>query len=165
MQNLVDFARRMDETRLVTASCMVDHVANRIADRLSDALDIIGVNEYIGWYTPGFEKLPELFANSKTEKPVIVSEFGADAKAGHHGTVDDMGTEECQARILKTQLEILGKVPYVCGLTPWLLHDFRSPRRLNALEAQYNIKGMCSADKTHKKQAFDVVRAFYASKA
>ncbi len=161
MSRLAAFAREQDGTRLVTAACMVDHAANRITDRLIDALDVIGINEYCGWYTPDFAKLPELFANSAPKKPVIISEFGADARAGHHGTKDDMGTEECQAEIYKKQIQTLSGIPYVRGMTPWILHDFRCPRRLHVLQDFYNIKGLCTADRARKKQAFFVMQAFY----
>ena len=97
--------------------------------RLTDYLDVIGLNEYCGWYTPDFEKLPQLLANSRPEKPVIITEFGADALPGHHGTGSDKGTEECQAYVYERQIETLRDIDYVKGMTPWILYDFRCPRR------------------------------------
>ena len=64
---------------------------NKIEDRLMEYLDIIGINEYCGWYTPDFAMLPALMKNSQPDKPVIVTEFGADALPHHHGTISDKG--------------------------------------------------------------------------
>lgn len=161
MSRLTQCARREDDTRLISAACLVDSERNVIADRLTDYLDIIGINEYCGWYTPDFEKLPQLMENSHPIKPVIITEFGADALAGHHGTITDKGTEECQAYIYERQIEVLRGIPYIKGMTPWLLKDFRSPRRASALQNYYNRKGLLSEDKQHKKLAFRVLQKFY----
>ncbi|MGN0377613.1 MAG: glycoside hydrolase family 2 protein [Suilimivivens sp.] len=161
MSRLADCAHREDETRLVSAACLVDGEKNAIADRLADYLDIIGINEYCGWYTPDFEKLPELMKNSNPSKPVIITEFGADALAGHHGTRTDKGTEECQAYVYERQIEVLRKISYIKGMTPWILYDFRCPRRTSSIQKYYNRKGLCSEDKKYKKMAFSVLQKFY----
>ena len=94
MSRLADFAHDNDKTRMVSAACLVDNVSISVKDRLADRLDIIGINEYIGWYSPNYEELPLLFKNSDPKKPVIITEFGADATIGMHGSIDDKGTEE-----------------------------------------------------------------------
>jgi beta-glucuronidase len=161
MNSLVQKAKELDPTRLISAACLVDHINLKIADRLADRLDIIGLNEYYGWYDPDFNKLIAIFENSKPAKPVIISEFGADARAGLRGTVDDLGTEDCQLAIYQKQLATFAKIPYVKGISPWILYDFRCPRRLHQTQNYYNIKGLLSADKTHKKPAFYEVQKFY----
>lgn len=161
MSGLAITAHEEDENRLVSAACLVDGAKNQIADRLEAYLDVIGVNEYCGWYTPNFESLPELMANSRPDKPVIITEFGADALAGHHGTVTDKGTEECQAYVYRKQIETLGKIDYIKGMTPWILYDFRCPRRTSSIQKYYNRKGLLSEDKTYRKPAFEILQAFY----
>lgn len=161
MSRLADCAHEADNTRLVSAACLVDSERNEIADRLIEYLDIIGINEYCGWYTPDFEKLPQLLENSSPKKPVIITEFGADALAGHHGTITDKGTEECQAYVYERQMETLGKISYIKGMTPWILYDFRCPRRTSYIQKYYNRKGLCSADKKYRKMAFEVLQRFY----
>ncbi len=161
MGRLADCAHEADETRLVSAACLVDSVKNEIADRLIGHLDVIGINEYCGWYTPDFEKLPQLMANSSPKKPVIITEFGADALPEHHGTVTDKGTEECQAYVYERQIETLRKISYIKGMTPWILYDFRCPRRTSSIQKYYNRKGLCSPDKTYRKQAFWTLQKFY----
>lgn len=161
MSGLAKCAHEADSTRLVSAACLVDSEKNMIADRLIDFLDIIGINEYCGWYTPDFNKLPQLLENSSPKKPVIITEFGADALPGHHGTVTDKGTEECQAYVYERQIETLRQIGYIKGMTPWILYDFRCPRRTSYIQKYYNRKGLCSADKKYRKPAFEVLRKFY----
>ena len=163
MKRLADRAHETDRTRLVSAACLVDAAENRIADRLADSLDVIGINEYCGWYTPDFSKLPELMKNSDPDKPVIITEFGADALAGHHGSDEDKGTEECQKYVYERQIEVLRDIDYVKGMTPWILYDFRCPRRSSFIQKYYNRKGLLSEDKTYRKPAFYVLQEFYSS--
>ena len=164
MSSLAKKAKEMDPFRLVSAACMLDHKNHIINDRLIEYVDIIGANQYYGWYLPDFNNLIKLFENSKPEKPVIITEFGADAKPHLRGTADDKGTEDYQLALFKKQVEVLGKVPYIKGITPWILYDFRCPRRLHFTQEYYNTKGLLSADKKYRKPAFYVMQEFYARK-
>ena len=82
----------------------------------------------------------------------------------HRGTERELYTEDCQEAIYRRQLELVGGVPYICGLTPWLLYDFRSERRQNVFNGGYNRKGLIAEDKRTRKLAFDVLAAYYRSK-
>lgn len=161
MKNLADTAHAADENRLVSAACLVSFRENAIADRLAEHLDVIGLNEYFGWYTPDFRLLPQLFENSHPTKPVIVTELGADALPGHHGTITDKGTEECQVYVYEKQVETLRGIDYVRGMTPWILYDFRCPRRTSVIQGYYNRKGLLNPEKTYKKPAFYVLQRYY----
>lgn len=163
MGGLAECARKEDPTRMVSAACLVNYEKNAIEDRLEKYLDIIGLNEYCGWYTADLRMLPQLFENSDPKKPVIITEFGADAFAGLRGTVTDKGTEDCQAFVYEKQIENIRKISYIKGMTPWILYDFRCPRRTSVNQRYYNTKGLLSADKKHKKMAFYVLRDFYNS--
>jgi beta-glucuronidase len=165
MSRLAAAARALDGTRPVSAACLVDHERLAIADRLADSLDIIGVNEYYGWYDPDIAKLPRMLENSKPAKPVIVCEFGADARLGQRGSVDDLFTEDKQARLYEEQVAVIGACPYIKGMSPWILYDFRCPRRLNRYQEGFNRKGLVDADRVSKKKAFGVLASFYASRA
>ena len=163
MGNLAACAHENDPTRMVSAACLVNFAKNAIEDRLTDYLDIIGLNEYCGWYTADLKMLSELFENSNPQKPVIITEFGADAYSGLRGTITDKGTEDCQAFVYEKQIENIRKISYIKGMTPWILYDFRCPRRTSVNQRYYNTKGLLSADKKHKKLAFNVLRDFYNS--
>ena len=161
MSRLAKFAKTLDDTRLVSAACLVNYKKNAIEDRLEQYLDMIGLNEYCGWYTAEWRMLPELFENSDPKKPVIITEFGADAYPKLRGTITDKGTEDCQAYVYERQIENIRKIPYIKGMTPWIMFDFRCPRRTSVNQRYYNTKGLISADKKHKKLAFYVLREFY----
>ena len=161
MKRLAAFAHREDTTRLVSAACLVSFSKLAIADRLADYLDVIGVNEYMGWYSPDFSLLPKLFLNSHPAKPVIITEFGADALPGLTGSRQEKGTESYQADVYERQIETLRTIPYVKGMTPWILYDFRCPRRTSSIQNYYNRKGLLSPDKTYRKPAFDVLMRYY----
>jgi beta-glucuronidase len=56
---------------------------------------------------------------------------------------------------------MLKKVPFLRGTAPWLLMDFRSPRRLlPGVQDYYNRKGLVS-NRGEKKKAFYVMQEFY----
>jgi beta-glucuronidase len=56
---------------------------------------------------------------------------------------------------------MLKRIPALRGLSPWILVDFRSPRRpLPGIQDGWNRKGLVANDGT-KKAAFDVLREAY----
>jgi len=163
---LAAHARELDPTRLITAALLVRAEGNTkiIDDPLGKALDVIGFNEYIGWY----EQTPAA-ADTTTwrvdyQKPLIVSEFGGGAKAGLHGSPADRWTEEYQADIYRHQLPMLNRIPQLRGMSPWVLMDFRSPNRpLVGMQDGFNRKGLIS-DQGMKKQAFFLLQKAYQDK-
>jgi len=161
MKNLAGKVKSIDPSRLVTAACLVNHEKVRIEDRLTKYLDVIGLNEYYGWYKPNFEELEVLGRNSNPDKPVVISEFGAGAKAGHHGSVSEKFTEEYMEHVYEKQIRTIKKLDYVKGLTPWILYDFTCPRRQNRYQNGYNRKGLIAEDKETKKKAFFTLQSFY----
>jgi len=161
MGGLADLARELDDTRAISAACLWDQKKMKIDDRLAAKLDIIGINEYFGWYNPHFDLLEQFFNNSHPDKPVIITEFGAGAKAGHHGGRNEMFTEEYQERAYEEQIRCFKTQDWIAGISPWILYDFRTPVRCNRLQKGYNLKGLLSADKSHRKLAFYVLQKFF----
>ena len=127
---------------------------------------MIGLNEYIGWYgdrkPEDADKIQWKFAYNK---PVIVSEFGADALYNLHGDAFTRFTEEYQANLYQHQLGMLSRMPQLAGMSPWILMDFRSPRRpLPGIQDYFNRKGLIS-DRGQRKQAFYLLQKFYREKS
>jgi beta-glucuronidase len=97
-------------------------------------------------------------------KPVMISEFGGDALQGNHGSKDARWTEEYQEELFKESVKMLDKIPQLRGMTPWILADFRSPRRLLPdIQDGWNRKGLIS-ETGDKKKAFYVLQNFYKTK-
>ena len=161
MKSLVNICNTLDNTRLTSAACLVNFQEGTIEDRLLDFIDVIGVNEYFGWYYSNFDGLKKMFELSQCSKPVIITEFGGGAKAGHHGSERELFTETQQEWIYKNQVELFMQTDYVKGITPWLLFDFRTPHRMNQFQKGFNRKGLLSEDKKQKKKAFYIMQEFY----
>ena len=163
LTNLANEARRLDPTRPITSAIIGpaahgDQMVND--DPFTKALDVVGQNEYIGWYT-GVPEDADIMHWTLPNKPIIMSEFGAEAKAGNHGATNQRWTEEQQAYVFQHQLIMLAKIPQLRGTTPWILMDFRSPtRNIPKLQDGYNRKGLISED-GKKKQAFFTMQKAY----
>ena len=99
MGRLAKCAHKLDPSRLVSAACLINREKFAIEDRLADFLDVIGINEYFGWYEADMSLLERLLANSRPGKPVVISESGGDALAGYRGSVEELFTEDKQAAI------------------------------------------------------------------
>jgi beta-glucuronidase len=161
MSRLADAARLADPTRLISAACLINRSNFTIEDRLASHLDVIGLNEYFGWYEPDVTGLERLLANSKPDRPVVISEVGADALAGHRGGPRELFTEDCQAEIYRRQFAIIARAPWLRGFCVWLLYDFRSARRQTRFQRGFNRKGLIAEDKATRKLAFDVIADHY----
>ena len=126
---------------------------------------MLSFNQYIGWYDGATDKLDRVKWQIKYKKPVFVSEFGADAKHGLRGNAKERFTEEYQADLYRRTLAMLERIPTFRGLTPWILCDFRSPRRPRPkIQDGWNRKGLIGQN-GKRKLAFDVLKKFYDRKA
>lgn len=164
MKKLTDEARMVDSTRLITAATEIHYVNPNtimINDPLGNYLDVLGCNEYIGWYDGLPDKADTINWKSDYNKPLIISEFGGGAKYGNHGDSLTIWTEEFQESVYKHQLKMLEKISFLQGISPWILMDFRSPRRqLPGIQDYFNRKGLYS-NLGEKKKAFFVLQNFY----
>jgi beta-glucuronidase len=164
LRNLVTHARDLDPTRLISAAMerhYVDATTQMIDDPLGEFLDVLGCNEYVGWYDGPPDKADRLDWRTKYEKPLIMSEFGGDALFGNHGDVLARWTEEYQENLYRHQIAMLKRIPFLRGTTPWILMDFRSPRRpLPKIQDYWNRKGLIS-NRGEKKKAFYVLQRYY----
>jgi beta-glucuronidase len=166
IETLASRTRALDPTRLITAALLVraEGETKIVDDALGSALDVIGINEYIGWYEGKPETADTTQWRIGYEKPLIVSEFGGGARAGLHGSEDERWTEEYQASIYRHQLGMLNRIPQLRGMSPWILMDFRSPNRpLAGIQDEFNRKGLIS-DQGQKKQAFFILQKAYEDK-
>jgi beta-glucuronidase len=135
-----------------------------IDDPLGADLDVLGCNEYLGWYDGLPEKIDRTEWKSIYNKPLIMSEFGAGALYGRHGDLAAKFTEEYQESLFHHQVEMLSRIPFLRGTSPWVLMDFRSPRRnLPDIQDFFNRKGLVSV-RGDKKKAFYVMQEFYQAK-
>ena len=164
--NLAQYARTLDDTRLISMAMEVtgaSNYVNRLQDNMNKYVDVVSFNQYIGWYRD-VNDAPKMKWEIPYDKPVIISEFGGGAKAGYHGAKNQRWTEEFQENLYIENIAMLDKIDGLAGTTPWILKDFRSPRRvLNGIQDYYNRKGLYS-DKGEKKKAFFIMQQWYKEK-
>jgi beta-glucuronidase len=169
LKNLANSVRNMDPSRLISAALLVERedtakgIEISIKDPLTESLDILAVNTYNGWY--GDDTLADLAGiiwHTPDNRPVILSEFGADAMAGVHaeGTPFKF-SEEYQAEYYRQTLRMADNIANLSGMSPWILKDFRSPRREHPVyQNGWNRKGLISETGV-RKQSFDVMAEYY----
>jgi beta-glucuronidase len=164
MTKLAQVARGLDRTRLLTAAMEIHHLGPfqaMIDDPLGQSVDVLGCNEYVGWYDGLPDKCDKMEWKNAYDKPVVMSEFGGDAAFGLHADALTRFSEEYQENLYEHQIAMLKRIPFLRGTTPWILMDFRSPRRpLANIQDFYNRKGLIS-DRGQKKKAFFVMQRFY----
>ena len=173
LRTLVSDVRTLDDTRLVSAALLVERDRNAsvptmtLVDPLAEVLDVIAINTYNGWYSQDrLVDLPASVWHLPADKPLIFSEFGADAKAGFNDTrpAPRKFSEEYQAQYYFQTLTMATKVPTLRGLSPWILKDFRSPRRQNPdFQQGWNRKGLIS-ETGQRKLAFSVLADYYENR-
>jgi beta-glucuronidase len=164
MKSLITEARALDSTRLISAALEVKNNEGvfRIDDPLGEFTDIVSVNEYLGWYggLPGDSKMAKW--EVIYDKPLFFSETGAGAKAGFHADKETRWSEEYQEWYYLEQVEMMKRMPdNYSGLSPWILTDFRSPRRNHPVYQEgWNRKGLID-NQGNKKKAFYVLQEYY----
>ena len=168
---LADHVRSLDPTRLISAACKKDQERDghpdavyTYNDPLMEKLDIISLNEYLGWYGGSPAECQGKTFKMGLEKPVIVSEFGGGALQGFHGDKTTRWSEEFQAYLYEESIAMFDKIDGISGMSPWILCDFMSPlRQLHQVQDGWNRKGLIS-EQGKKKQAFYVLKKYYESK-
>jgi len=171
LKKLAAQVRALDPTRLVTAALLhhndggaAEGNTDLLDDPLGADLDVLGCNEYLGWYDGLPDKADHIDYKTIYTKPLIMSEFGADALYGLHGDPLTRWTEEYQENVYRHQVGMLNRIPFLRGTSPWVLMDFRSPRRtLPDIQDFFNRKGLVSV-RGGKKKAFCVMQEFYQAK-
>jgi beta-glucuronidase len=175
LSQLIADARALDPNRLITAALNknvdVGGAAEgttrfSVEDPLGADLDVLAVNQYEAWYS---DRSPDEIAavsfSSIYDKPLMFSEFGADAKHGTRGPREHLWTEEYQAWLYEETLKLVDRTPGCVGLSPWVLKDFRSPRRWHGKHQQFwNRKGLIS-ETGERKLAWQVLHDYYLVKA
>ncbi|MEM7572331.1 MAG: glycoside hydrolase family 2 TIM barrel-domain containing protein [Bacteroidota bacterium] len=164
LRRLAAHARELDDTRLISAALFKENLADgqrTVSDPFGAYSDIIAFNQYLGWY----EGTPEIARTAdwifQEDKPVIVSEFGGGALAGLRGDSLTRWSEDYQDYLFREQLAMLDRMPQLAGMTPWLLADFRSPRRiLPRIQDGWNRKGLVGQH-GERKLAFYRLQTYY----
>ena len=136
IKNASEAVRKLDDTRLVGLDRQ-SRVGEPVTTDAHQYLDVLGVNDYFGWYRSVAENLPDLPATTTADLsgyldavhaanpdlPLVITEFGAEATRS--GAQDQKGTFEFQRKWVMDHLAIHATKPFVNGSIHWALRDFR----------------------------------------
>lgn len=154
---LFEQARRLDPTRPV--AFVGEHEISPEDDALA-LCDVLCLNRYDGWYfdtaqlEQGVQRLSDDLDtyHERYQKPILLTEFGADAIPGHHAHPPEMFSEEYQAQMILRFLDVLDSKPYVIGAHIWNLCDFKTGQGIRRPKA-LNHKGVFTRDRRPKLAA------------
>ncbi len=171
LRRLIADARTQDPSRLIAAALDLkpgqetpddSRGVIRVNDPIGAHLDVLGFNRYDGWYgelTP--PQIDSVRWETIYDKPLMLSEFGADALHGYRADAGLRWSEDYQAELFRRFLTMTERIPNFAGTSPWLLKDFRSPRRFHGRFQNYwNRKGVID-ENGRRKLAFYVLRDWY----
>ncbi|KAL6229492.1 hypothetical protein BDW75DRAFT_249639 [Aspergillus navahoensis] len=155
---LVSLARQMDPTRPI---CYANFMfCTHETDKIIDLFDVICLNRYYGWYKHtgdlqnaevALEKDLRAWA-AAYNKPIIISEYGADTQAGLHAIGDVPWSEEYQVRFLEMYHRVHDRIDAVVGEHVWNFADFQTS--LQVFRVDGNKKGVFTRDRRPKAAAF-----------
>lgn len=160
VKELDELAHLLDTTRLTTAAThkqKVDHPVNWIPD-------VTGFNRYFGWYegkpgdwAAGLDGLRKAMPG----KRIGISEYGAGASIAQHEasptkprTGGAWHPEEWQSIVHEEAWAAMKDRPWVWGTFVWVMFDFAADARSEGDWHGRNDKGLVTADRKTRKDAF-----------
>jgi beta-glucuronidase len=179
-------AKELDPSRLISYACLYG-----LAGRIAEMVDVVGFNEYWGWYDVLAHEDPKLALSDtgappersatraidlrKLEtmlseqaailrRPVFLTEFGADSIPGYRSAASELWSEDYHADVLRETFAIVDRMPFICGTFPFVFADYRDPsKEINAYWDELNYKGVVSYAR-RPKAAFATLREEYANR-
>lgn len=127
---------------------------------IGDLVDVISLNRYYGWYEQHGE-LDTIKENWRNElqmwhksynKPIIITEFGADTIEGLHSLPAETFSEEWQLEYIKENCDLFDELDYVVGEHVWNFADFKTKEGVKRIRG--NRKGIFTKERQPKMSAF-----------
>lgn len=125
---------------------------------VSTITDVLGYNLYFGWYYEELEDLTKFIRSEHKRypnRPIIISEYGADADLMNHSQVPRSWdySEEYQVKLHHSYLKQFDAMPFMAGYTLWNFADFGAEARADATP-WINQKGIVTYDRKDKDVAW-----------
>ena len=132
-------------------------------DPAFDLADIVGFNEYFGYFYGRNEDLgPAIDAVHARypDKPLMITENGSWSFFGHHGPETEVGTEEWQAANFRSHwAQVVERADYVAGYFFWVLKDYKQRAGYNQEYNGISEMGALAFDATTRRLVCDEIRA------
>ena len=154
---LFDAARAADPIRPVGFANIMLAPPDRCL--VTDLADVVMINRYYGWYVStgdldeaeqGLEAELRAWAE-RHDKPIIVTEYGADAVGGLHSATAAVWSEEFQAELLDRYHRVFDRIEAVVGEQVWNFADFATAPSIIRVDG--NKKGVFTRDRRPKAAA------------
>jgi beta-galactosidase len=167
LTELQAIAKQEDPTRLTTAAS--NDPSNKWPG-VRAIQDLIAWNTYPGWYrgTPlQMAQDIDRYKKDANDKPIAISEYGAGASVNQHQqnmkkapvTSGKWHPEEWQAIVHEENYAAMEARPYLWGTFAWVMFDFASAWRNEGDSPGINDKGLVTADRKTRKDAFYFYKA------
>ena len=158
---LFDVARDADPTRPVSFVNVM--LAPYGACRVSQYSDVLLLNRYYGWYVDTGDLAAaerhwreEMEGWASENKPIIITEYGADTMPGLHQTPAQPWSEEYQVEVLEMNERVFDSFDAVIGEQIWNFADFATTSGI--MRVGGNRKGIFTRDRQPKMAAFHLRR-------
>lgn len=154
---LTKLARDLDPTRPITFANVGG--ATSQLDKIADLFDVTCINRYFGWYSQTGD-LAEAEAALKKElqgwqdkfdRPIIMTEYGADTLAGLHSVLDLPWSEEFQTQMLDMYHRVFDRFEAMAGEHVWNFADFQTSLGIHRVDG--NKKGVFTRNRQPKAAA------------
>lgn len=164
IKELNDIAHKLDPNR-PTACAQLTFSSNK--SKLNDITDILGYNQYFGWYVQTADAIGPWLDNFHSEQPKVklcLSEYGAEAITTLHSEKGVQGdySEEYQALFHEKYLEAITSREWLWGSYVWNMFDFGSASRNEGGVKGRNNKGLVTIDRKIKKDSFWLYKAYWS---
>jgi len=154
-EKVVQTARELDPQRPIT----ITHSPVKEECKVAHLFDVLCLNRYYSWYSDsGHLELVEMQAlkslaywAQRWNKPLLMSEFGADSIAGLHADPPVMFSEEYQVELIRTMLKALDACDHVVGEHVWNFADFATKQGITRIMG--NRKGVLTRQRQPKMAA------------
>ncbi|MGD0551059.1 MAG: glycoside hydrolase family 2 TIM barrel-domain containing protein [Sedimentisphaerales bacterium] len=171
LTELQSIAKQEDSTRLTTAAS--NDPSNKWPG-VRKIADLIAWNTYPGWYygsPPQMNQLIDKYKRDANDKPLGISEYGAGANIKQHEQNMKKGPtpggkwhpEEWQTIVHEENYAAIEARPYIWGSFVWVMFDFGSAGRNEGDTHGINDKGLVTADRKTRKDAFYFYKAKWSA--
>ena len=152
-ERIENTAKEVDPGRATMLPCHGNLAAYEEAN-LINLSDILGMNLYNGWYGgefSGFEAILDTIHQKYPDKPIIISEYGADVDARIHSFKPERFDFSVDYGVMyhRHYLPQIIQRKFVVGSAVWNLNDFHSEERMDAIP-HVNCKGLVTLDRIPK---------------
>ena len=161
---LNNLCHKMDPSRFTTLAC---YAMISSGNPVAHITDVVGWNQYLGWYIPGMflnDLWLDFFHTKYPNRCLSYSEYGCEGMPNLHSSHPRRGdhTEEYQAKYHEYMLECFERHPWMWATHVWNMFDFAADARHQGGEPGMNHKGLVTFDRKTRKDSFYLYKAWWS---